>query len=281
MNIAVAISLLCSVSVLFLGIYVIRLGHRKNPKIPKYFFGLSLSISLWTFLSGIRYILPTEIYAIAPSMTLLPVIFVPFLLNQLIMNLIQADFKQKKIIVLFHAAILVYLFLSCVSFNMIEMIDYQTSSYKPLLAYHTLITYSFGSVGFSIFLILKKTITSSGSERVQFTLLGLGVLISLSTTILLVYILPTFGIFKGYFIPMGFIPSSFLWAVAILQYDVFETKAAMLSGGKVPYLNRITLSFYLTLFRHLDPNEFRDKSVALKTALTTDMLYTDMNLVFN
>ncbi len=156
MNTPIAISLFCSFTVLFLGIYVIRLEHRKNPKIPKSFFALSLSISLWTFLSGIRYLIPAETYTIAPSITLLPAIFVPFLLNQFIMNLIQPDFKQKKVIVLFNSITLIYFFFSCVSFNMIEMIDYPTSSYKPLLAYHILILYSFGSVGFSIFLILKK-----------------------------------------------------------------------------------------------------------------------------
>lgn len=158
------------------------------------------------------------------------------------------------------------------------MIDYQTSSYKPLLAYHILILYSFGSVGFSIFLISKKTITSSGSERVQFTLLGLGVLISLSTTILLVYILPIFGIFKGYFTPIGLLPFSFLWAVAILQYDVFKIKYAVLDGDKVPALTRISLNFFMLLFKILDPVGFRNSNLQYKKSFSSDFLVTDLKL---
>ncbi|EMG11982.1 hypothetical protein LEP1GSC151_2141 [Leptospira interrogans serovar Grippotyphosa str. LT2186] len=89
------------------------------------------------------------------------------------------------------------------------------------------------------------------------------------------------GIFKGYLIPIGLIPSSFLWAVAILQYDVFETKAAVLFGDKVPFLNRLSLNFHLILYSFLDPNEFQNKSVALKAVVTADILYTDMSLVLN
>ncbi|EMN44074.1 LIC10906 family membrane protein [Leptospira weilii] len=280
MNVPIAINLLCPFTVLLLGIYVIRLEHRKNPKAPKYFFALSLSISLWSLLSGIRYLIPAETYTIAPSITLLPAIFLPFLLNhQFIMNLIQPDFRQRKVIVLFNSIALIYFFFSCVSLNMIEIIDYQTSSYKPLLAYHILILYSFGSVGFSIFLILKKTITSSGSERVQFTLLGLGVLISLFTTILLVYILPIFaGIFKGYLTPIGLIPSCFLWAVAILQYNAFEIKYAILDGDKVPALTRISLNFFMLLFKILDPVGFRNSNLQYKKSFSSDFLVTDLKL---
>ncbi|EMO39815.1 putative membrane protein [Leptospira noguchii serovar Autumnalis str. ZUN142] len=281
MNIPLLISFVCSLVVILLGIYVFRFGHRKNLKIPRYFFALSLSISLWSLLSGIRYVIPKEIHAIAPSITLLPAIFVPFLLNQLVMNLIRSDFKQKKLIFFIDLAVMVYLFLSCISLNMIEMVDYQTSSYNFLPAYHVLIMYSFGYVGLSIFLILRKVIIASGSEKVRFTLLALGISISLFTTILFVYILPLLGISKGYFIPIGLIPSSFLWAVAILQYDVFETKAALLFGDKVPFLNRITLDFHLILYNFLDPNEFQSKSVALKAVVTADILYTDMSLVLN
>ncbi|EKR34532.1 putative membrane protein [Leptospira interrogans serovar Hebdomadis str. R499] len=281
MNVPLIISLLCSLIALLLGIYVIRFGHRKNSKIPRYFFVLSFSISLWSLLSGIRYVLPKEIHAIAPSITLLPVIFVPFLLNRLVMNLIRSDFKQKNVIFLIDLVVMAYLFLSCVSLNMIEMVDYQTSSYKLLPAYHILIMYSFGYVGFSIFLILRRVITASGAERVRFALLSLGIIISLFTTLLFVYILPTLGIFKGYLIPIGLIPSSFLWAVAILQYDVFETKAAVLFGDKVPFLNRLSLNFHLILYSFLDPNEFQNKSVALKAVVTADILYTDMSLVLN
>lgn len=97
MNIPLLISFVCSLVVILLGIYVFRFGHRKNLKIPRYFFALSLSISLWSLLSGIRYVIPKEIHAIAPSITLLPAIFVPFLLNQLVMNLIRSDFKQKNL----------------------------------------------------------------------------------------------------------------------------------------------------------------------------------------
>ncbi|MBE8365423.1 LIC10906 family membrane protein [Leptospira borgpetersenii] len=281
MNIPLIISLLCSLVVILLGIYVFRFGHRKNSKIPKYFFALSLSISLWSLLSGMRYVLPKEIHAIAPSITLLPVIFVPFLLNRLVMNLIESDFKQKNVLFFIDLVVITYLFLSCISLNMIEMVDYQTSSYNLLPAYHVLIIYSFGYVGFSTFLVLRRAIFASGFERVRFSLLSLGIIISLFTTILFVYILPILGIFKGYFIPIGLIPSSFLWAVAVLQYDVFETKAALLFGDKVPFLNRLTLNFHLILYSFLDPNEFQNKSLALKAVITANILYTDMNLLLN
>ncbi|WP_420843385.1 LIC10906 family membrane protein, partial [Leptospira alstonii] len=265
--------------ILFLGIYVFRIPKRK--KIQTVFLYFCALLSIWIASFSVRQFVSMTYRQHALDWMLIPTIFFPILLDRIVSLIEDENHKVSKLYFGINFAFVVYFLWAAItcSYSVIE--DKETFAYTSTIHYHLLMFYIVIYGSFSLSKLARNMLNCKGNQRVRFTLLMMGVLNLLVFAGILLYVLPIYGIFYGYLISISVLLSASLWSISILQYNAFEIKAAMLSGGKVPYLNRITLNFYLTLFRHLDPNEFRDKSVALKTALTTDMLYTDMNLVFN
>ncbi|TGL81449.1 LIC10906 family membrane protein [Leptospira yasudae] len=255
------VGVFCFLIVQFLGFYVFQWTHKKHENIKFYYLMLSGASGLWILISSSRYLIPIDFHYIAPNWTLFPVIFVPFLANRLTQLIINnSAFPLYRRIVDF--CILTYLVFSCLSLNMIEMENYGTSTYKPLLAYHILIIYALLYSADSIMLMSKTIIRSSGAVRVRSTLFAMGTVSGLVVSILFVYVFPFFGIFKGYLSALGLIPAAVFWSIAILQYDVFQTRSMILRSRitakrKLPLLIRMTLKPVLGLHFLLDPLDYR------------------------
>lgn len=123
-------------------------------------------------ISSSRYLIPMGLHPIAPNRTLVPVIFVPFLINRLTEFIIN-DSTLSLYRRLFDFCILSYLLLSCLFLNMIEMKNYETSTYRPLFAYHILIIYAIVYSTASILLMFKTILRSSGAVRVRSALFAI------------------------------------------------------------------------------------------------------------
>ncbi|MBM9500562.1 hypothetical protein JWG44_09915 [Leptospira sp. 201903071] len=262
MNVSLDINLFCSFIVLSLGIYVFKSSVVKPPYVRSYFFALSTVLSIWVFASGIRYFIPDSLRPIAPNWTLISVTLAPFLMNRLTNFIIDEKYRPSRFRKSFDIVLVGYLVLSCLFLKTIEVKNYDTSVYKTYFAYHILIFYSILYVGNSIYLMYKKAWNSRGAVRVRFTLLLLGTSVGLLVSILFVYILPFFGISKGYLSSLGLIPSTLFWAVAILQYDAFQTRAMVLRSHfiakrQLPLLSRLTFKPVLALHYLMDPLDYR------------------------
>lgn len=250
------VSIFCSISTFVLGIYVFRKSDIEQRKVRLYFLILSFCLSIWVFGSGLRNFLPAGLLKSAPNWILLSTVLVPITLHELVCFLIKEKYKPSKTRQIIELIILGFLFHSGLHSNLIAVSETSISVYKPLPAYHVLISYSILYVGRSIYLLIQRTMKSKGMIRLQSFVLMLGVASALSVAILFVYILPMAGVYKGYLAAFGVLSWVFCWSVAILHYDAFEIREQILDGKKLPFLNRISSLPVLTLFRILDPNEY-------------------------
>ncbi|RHX90194.1 hypothetical protein DLM76_21010 [Leptospira yasudae] len=255
-------SFFCSFAVLFLGVYVFRVGEKGHPKIKPNFLALTIALALWLFGSGIRNLIPVDLIGAVPNWILTSVVPVPFLLKELTQCLLVKDYLKSKQFQILEFLFLGYLIVAGVSSNLIEVDQQDVSVFRPLFAYHLLIAYSFFYVGVSIYWMFREAIRSKGIVRVRSSLLILGTLLGFLITILFVYILPHFGIFKGYLSSLGILGWVFFWAIAILQYDAFETRAIILRSRflakrEIPLLSRISFRPVLVLHSILDPLDYR------------------------
>ncbi|TGL81448.1 LIC10906 family membrane protein [Leptospira yasudae] len=255
-------SLFCSFAVLFLGIYVFRVGEKRHPKIKPNFLALTFALALWLFGSGIRNLIPIDLIGVAPNWILTAVIPVPFLLKELTQCLLAKGNLKSKQFQILEFSFLGYLIIAGLSSNLIETDKQNISVFRPLFSYHLLIAYSIFYVGISIYWMLYEAIRSKGIVRVRSSLLVLGTLSGFLITILFVYILPLFGIFKGYLSSLGILAWVLFWAIAIVQYDAFETRAIILRSRflakrEIPLLSRISFRPVLVLHSILDPLDYR------------------------
>ncbi|MBM9502895.1 hypothetical protein JWG44_21825 [Leptospira sp. 201903071] len=262
MDVVFWVSLFCSLAVLFLGVYVFRVGERVSFETRKTFLTLTATLSIWVFGSGVREYIPESLSRLAPNWILAAVVFVPFYLKELTLSILEEKYEPSREFRTFEYFLLGYLVLSCFFSATINVMEEGISVYKPLFAYHVLIAYSVLYVSASIFLMLRKAIRYRGIVRVRSTLLMLGTLSGFIVSILFVYILPIFGIYKGYFSVFGILSWVFFWSVAIIQYNAFEIRELILRNPftakrEIPFLSRISLKPVLGLYFLLDPLGYR------------------------
>lgn len=265
--------------IFFLGIYVFRIQERK--KIQSVFLLLCTLMSTWIFAFAFRDFVSLQYKHLALDWMLIPTIFFPILLDQIVSLISDSNYKfqnWKKGILSGIVAYFIWAACTC-SYSVIG--DIEKFTYSSTIHYHFLIGYITVYTSYSIVRLMRSIFQSSGGQRVRAMLMATGIFVSLSFAIIFIYLLPLFGIFHGYLTSIGVLISIVLWAVAILQYDAFEMKLAIISGQKVPLLYRISLNPFLLIFSLIDPFEFRNRNFQMKASFATDFLYTDLNLRLN
>ncbi|WP_061230774.1 LIC10906 family membrane protein [Leptospira weilii] len=275
---SILFNLLTSSLIFLLGFYIKK---NRNPLISvrKNFFYLTLSVGLWTFLIGFRQSFP---YVLRPyaSLILLSIIFAPFFLSRLVNKLVDESYNPSFIRIIVETCLIAYLSISALIFNLIKITDLGTYTYKPLFAYHVLILYSILWILESIFKLAKCLINSDGMVRVRLSLMLFGVAVVLLISITLVWILPFFGLYLGSYVSIGTLTWILSWAVAILHYDAFQTRNKVLSGEKVPFMDRITLNPILKLYSILDPEEFEMRRLDSNSILAIEVINTAFEWIF-
>ncbi|RHX84753.1 LIC10906 family membrane protein [Leptospira stimsonii] len=262
MGIVFGVSLFCSSSILLLGIYVFRVGERASFDTRTNFLTLAATLSVWVFGSGVREFIPESLSRVAPNWILIAAVFVPFYLKELSLSILENKYEPSYKFRILEYFLICYLVLSCLFSATIDVKEEGISVYKPRFAYHVLIFYSFVNISISIFFLLRKAILHRGIVRVRSTLLMLGTLFGFIISILFVYVLPFFGIFKGYLSVFGILIWVFLWSVAIIQYNAFESRSLYLKSRfvarrKLPLLSRFTYKPILILHSFVDPLDYR------------------------
>ncbi|TGK39187.1 hypothetical protein EHQ13_06200 [Leptospira gomenensis] len=258
------VSIFCSISTLFLGVYVFQKADFEQRRVRLYFLILTLCLSIWVLGSGLRNLFPSELLRVAPNWILLSTILVPISLHELVCFLTKDKYKPSITRRIIEFIVLSFLFHSGISSNLIAVSESSISVYTPLPAYHILISYSILYVGRTIYLLIMRTMNTNGMLKIQSFVLMLGVAIALFIAILFVYILPLIGIYKGYLAAFGVFSWVLCWSVAILHYDAFDIRERILDGKELLFLNRISSLIVLGLFRILDPSEYYMKLLISK-----------------
>ncbi len=265
--------------IFFLGIYVFRIQRRKT--IQSAFLLLCTLMSAWIFAFAFRDFVSIQYKHFALDWMLIPTIFFPILLDQIVSLILDSNYKFQNWKMGILSGIVVYFLWAAYtcSYSVIE--DSEKFTYSSTIHYHLLIGYITIYTGYSILRLMRSLFQYSGGQRVRAMLMATGIFVTLFFAIIFIYLLPLIGIFHGYLTSIGVLVSILLWAVAILQYDAFEMKLAIISGQKVPLLYRITLNPFLLLFSLIDPFEFRNRNFQMKTSFATDFLSSDLNLRLN
>ncbi|ULH29258.1 LIC10906 family membrane protein [Leptospira weilii] len=239
-----------------LGLYV-RIFAPKEP-VRNYFFYLTISLSSWMFFLGQRGSFGPEHRNILINWTLLPIIFAPYLLHEIVSSLLKINQGSifKKFEYRINLILLLYFLIVILRCDVVKIREPESFSYSPTWNYHLIIGYCCFYIFISCVKAFISVFKSRGDERVKAFLLFSGIVISLSVSLIFVYILPLLGFFLASKSAFGIIISSTFWAIAILHYDAFEIREYILDGKKLPFLNRISSFLVLGLFRLLDPNEY-------------------------
>lgn len=265
--------------IFFVGIYVYKVPDHRRIKI--HFLILSSLISIWLSFFIIRQWVPIDFRQIALDWMLIPTIFFPTLLDQIASLIPNQNYKISKIKFGILSMIILYLLWAAFTCSYSRIEDKIKFSYSSTIHYHILISYIVLHSGHSIYKIFKFSFKFGGDDRVRFVLMNSGIFIVILASLIFLYVLPIMGFFAGYLTSIAIVIAMLLWAVAILQFDAFETKAAILAGEKLPTLNKITLPTFLTLFKILDPMTFRLQNFALKKAFALNFLNSDFHLKIN
>ncbi|XDD52049.1 histidine kinase N-terminal 7TM domain-containing protein [Leptospira sp. WS92.C1] len=240
---------------LYLGVYVFKMPPGAN-RAQKYFFWLCFALSLWMFGLGFRSLLPLEIRGIVLNWILIPVLFLPSLLDAVISSIKGDKLRFTRTRFFLNFLFLPYLLFVTSIGSAVKIQDHIQFSYLPTFNYHLIILYCGIYISISCVSIVRIMIRERGDKRVRAFLLLSGTLIALIVSVLCVYVFPLLGFFYASRTAFGLLPFSILWAVAILHYDAFEIRERILDGKELPFLNRISSLLVLGLFRILDPSEY-------------------------
>ncbi|MDI7175139.1 LIC10906 family membrane protein [Leptospira santarosai] len=276
MNYTIIYNITIGFFLLFLGWYVYRIPCQRT--VQKYFFWLCVSIATWRLCFGFRFLVPFEFREIVLNWMLIPILFSPYLFYSLVKSLFGNKNTPSRWTFFINSVIFCYLIFTAATGLVAKIQDHSTFTYQPTYNYHLIIAYCVIYISFSFTILVKIAFQSRGDLRVRAFLLSSGTFIAFTVTILCVYILPFYGHFYSSEAVLGLLPSSILWAVAILHYDAFEIREKILEGKHLPMLNRIFSFPVLGLYNLLDSPEYGFKLLNSKSMLTLDILIEDHKL---
>ncbi|PJZ51619.1 LIC10906 family membrane protein [Leptospira adleri] len=256
--------------IVLLGFYVRNVGSGKIAQ--KHFFQLSLALSVWMFCHGFRILLPEFLRELALNWTLIPILFVPHSLFQIVRLIFRPELKIGSTISQIHLFGFIYMIGSVFLCNAVEIKDPERFTYRPTINYHAIILYEFTYISFSCAVLVRSVFRFSGDLRIRAFLLSAGTIMALLFTIFCVWIMPLFGYFWASKSAFGFIPFFLFWAVAVLHYDTFEIRERILEGERTPILSRYSSSIMMTLYNVLDPAGYNLKLAESKIAVTAGIL---------
>ncbi|TGM04816.1 hypothetical protein EHQ76_07145 [Leptospira barantonii] len=276
MKFSIFLCIATSVFVFFLGIYVLKIQDRK--KIQKAFAALCTLISIWLLAFSVRHYVKIEYRQIALDWMLIPPILFPILLDRIISLIADDNHKISKFQLSLNTILSIYFITTALTCSFSKIEDVETFSYSSTIHYHLFMAFIFTYGAISISKIMYLLKRDSGNQRARISLMLGGIINLLLFTAILLYILPIFGIFLGYFVSIGVLISVILWSIAILQFDAFQIKYSVIEGKKVPLLSQFSLSLFLTIFKLVDPSGYRISNFQYKLRFTSSVLYSDLTL---
>ncbi|UML78935.1 LIC10906 family membrane protein [Leptospira kirschneri] len=241
--------------VFWLGIYVYR-NSIQNESSQKWFLIFALSIGAWVFILGARNVVMLELREFLHHLTLIPILFTPYLFFRFVKSLFNPQYKQSRVGLAINTALITYFLYCVITRQFVQLLDTVNFAYKPTYKYHIFIiycaTYFIGTLG-----ILWLEVRRYQQHKIQAILITTGTLIAVSICVLFVYVLPLQGIFLAPFASIGVAIAGLFFAAAALLGNAFNLNAIAASGSPIPRLSRVTVLVVIAVYRFVDPVAFK------------------------
>ncbi|EMO53907.1 histidine kinase N-terminal 7TM domain-containing protein [Leptospira noguchii] len=245
--------------IFWLGIYVYR-NSLQNESSQKWFLLFALSLGSWVFILGARNVVMLEWRILLQHITLIPILFAPYLFFRFIKSIFNTEYKMGRGWLAINTALITYFLYCAITRQFVQLLDTVNFAYTPTYKYHILIiycaTYFIGSL-----LVLWIEVRRYKQHKIQAVLVTAGTLIAVSISVLFVYVLPMFfGIFLAPYSSIGVAIAGLFFAAAALLGNAFKLNAIVKSGKYVPRLNRVVVIVAVVIYRYVDTTEFLKKS---------------------
>ncbi|WP_125184834.1 LIC10906 family membrane protein [Leptospira kmetyi] len=279
MNISNFSTIVASIYIFVLGVFIFLLPDRK--KIKNSFALLCLLISIWIVSFWIRQIVPIDFRHFVLDWMLIPTVFFPILLDKIVSYISDPNHKMKKIkfgALFFLSTYFIAIGIAC---EYSKIYDYERLLFSSTIHYHSLMLYHVLYTAYCTYKLNLFAKGMQGNQRVRLRLMSFGIVFIIIFAFGFLYILPMVNFNAPYMAPIGALLCMSLWSVAILQYNAFELKSDILSGKEVPFLNRITLYPFLGIYSILEPVEYEERKLEFNTNTVSDFLTGEQILKSN
>lgn len=258
LEIGMVLSVCVSFFVFWLGIYVYR-NSIQSESSQKWFLLFALSLGAWVFILGARNVVMLELREFLHELTLIPILFTPYLFFRFVKSLFNPQYKQSRVGLAINTALITYFLYCAITRQFVQLLDTVNFSYRPTYKYHIFIiycaTYFIGSL-----VVLWLEVRRYQQHKIQAILITTGTLIAVAICVLFVYILPLQGIFLAPYSAIGVAIAGLFFAVAALLGNALITNATIESGDPVPRFSRTVVLLVVVIYKYVDPVEFLKKS---------------------
>lgn len=240
--------------VFWLGIYVYR-NSIQSESSQKWFLLFALSIGAWVFILGARNVAMLEWREFLHELTLIPILFTPYLFFRFVKSLFNPQYKQSRVGLAINTALITYFLYCAITRQFVQLLDTVNFSYRPTYKYHIFIiycaTYFIGSL-----VVLWLEVRRYQQHKIQAILITTGTLIAVAICVLFVYVLPLRGIFLAPYSAIGVAIAGLFFAAAALLGNALITNATIESGDPVPRFSRTVVLLVVVIYKYVDPVEF-------------------------
>ncbi|AGS80706.1 hypothetical protein LEP1GSC050_0051 [Leptospira phage vB_LbrZ_5399-LE1] len=236
---------------LYLGLYVLRQAGERQ--VEKLFPFLSIVLSIAFLIYSVRDFPPRWTLTYTLNWIMVPIGYAPLLVLLITNSIEKTEFKFSKGILLFFLLYFLFITYEGVTLNFVRIYDFTEAKYILLWPFHVLIGV-LALVGvYSIYVFGKKAKRTRGLRRVQFFLFLIGLVPVVFCSILFLYLLPLYGIFKEGFIVTAFIPFVILWVISILSLDYYKLKSYPGNLESPPFILDKGGIFLFWVYKQVDP----------------------------
>ncbi|UML83057.1 hypothetical protein FH587_04240 (plasmid) [Leptospira interrogans] len=248
------LSVCVSFFVFWLGIYVYR-NSIQSESSQKSFLLFALSLGAWVFILGARNVVILELREFLHELTLIPILFTPYLFFRFVKSLFNPQYKQSRVGLAINTALITYFLYCAITRQFVQLLDTVNFFYRPTYKYHIFIiycaTYFIGSL-----VVLWLEVRRYQQHKIQAILITTGTLIAVAICVLFVYILPLQGIFLAPYSAVGVAIAGLFFAAAALLGNALITNANIESGDPVPRFSRTVVLLVVVIYKYVDPIEF-------------------------
>ncbi|TGJ99879.1 hypothetical protein EHO57_14060 [Leptospira langatensis] len=223
-----------------------------------------------------RNFIPLSLAQQIPNWTLGVTVLIPFFLLEVVRGATNRKHPSRGIRFA-EALLLSYLLYSAFACKMI-VVTGNISVYRPLLAYHILIAYAAFYCGSAVLLLISTIQKTEGNRKFMALIMTIGIAYGLCVALLFIYLLPIFGIFKGYLSSIGVLGWAIHWAIILVDYGALEISQVPSVLDERPILLKVFAPSLRLLQRFFCPNDYSERLRKERAALVEQIMLYDLDL---
>lgn len=124
--------------VFWLGIYVYR-NSIQSESTQKWFLLFALSLGAWVFILGARNVVMLEWREFLHELTLIPILFTPYLFFRFVKSIFNFDYKLSRVGFAINTALITYFLYCAITHQFVQLLDTVNFAYTPTYKYHYIV----------------------------------------------------------------------------------------------------------------------------------------------